>query len=47
MSDFLTDIKTLRKRAREHTDQGPITDAYTADKEHADDLVNLLRKLGS
>ena len=45
MSDFLTDIKTLRKRAREHIEQGPITDAYTADRERV--LVNLLKKPGS
>ena len=40
MSDFLTDIKTLRKRAREHIDQGPITDAYTADRERVLAVLN-------
>jgi bacterioferritin len=28
---FLTDIETLRKRAREHIDQGPVTEGYGAD----------------
>lgn len=28
---FLTDVSTLRKRAREHMDQGPVTAAYGAD----------------
>jgi len=40
MSDFLTDIQTLRKRAREHIDQGPITDAYTADRERVLAVLN-------
>jgi bacterioferritin len=40
MSDFLTDIKTLRKRAREHIDQGPITEAYTADRERVLAVLN-------
>lgn len=31
MSDFMTDIQTLRARAREHIDRGPVTDAYGAD----------------
>jgi len=28
---FLTDIETLRKRARDHINQGPVTDGYGAD----------------
>ncbi len=40
MSDFLTDIKTLRQRAREHIDRGPITDAYTADRERVLAVLN-------
>ena len=40
MPDFLTDIKTLRKRAREHIDQGPITDAYTADRKRVLAVLN-------
>jgi bacterioferritin len=31
MKEFLTDVETLRKRARENIDKGPITDAYGAD----------------
>ena len=32
MAEFLTDVKTLRKQARKHMDQGPITEAYGADR---------------
>jgi bacterioferritin len=38
--DFLTDIDTIRKRAREHIDQGPITDAYGADRERVVEVLN-------
>lgn len=31
MKEFLTDVETLRKRAREHMERGPVTDAYGAD----------------
>jgi bacterioferritin len=31
MAEFLTDVETLRKNARAHIEQGPITDAYGAD----------------
>ncbi|MDL4821354.1 ferritin-like domain-containing protein [Actinomadura opuntiae] len=31
MAEFLTDIKTLRERARQEIDKGPITEAYGAD----------------
>jgi bacterioferritin (cytochrome b1) len=48
MSDFLTDIKTLRKRARDHpTTRGMLEGILAMEEEHADDLVNLLKKLGS
>ena len=30
---FLTDIKTLRTRAREHIEQGAITAGYSADRD--------------
>ncbi len=40
MSDFLTDIQTLRSRARTKIDEGPITDAYTADRERVIDVLN-------
>jgi len=32
MQEFLTDVKKLRQRAREHMDQGPITAGYKADR---------------
>src|SRR5438309_4600553 len=40
MSDFLTDVKTLRERARQHIDRGPITDAYGADRERVIQVLN-------
>jgi bacterioferritin len=40
VSDFLTDIETIRRRAREHLDQGPITAAYGADRERVIDVLN-------
>ena len=40
MSDFLTDVQTLRQRAREHIDKGPITDAYGADRERVIEVLN-------
>ena len=40
MNDFNMDIVTLRRNAREHMDQGPITDAYGADRERVIDVLN-------
>lgn len=37
---FLTDIKTLRKRAREHIEQGAVTAGYTADRNVVIRLLN-------
>jgi bacterioferritin len=37
---FLTDVQTLRKRAREHIDQGAVTQGYTADRETVLKLLN-------
>jgi bacterioferritin len=37
---FLTDVKTLRKRAREHIEQGAVTQGYTADRETVLKLLN-------
>ena len=37
---FLTDIKTLRKRAREHIHRGAVTDGYKADRETVLKLLN-------
>jgi bacterioferritin len=40
MADFLTDVKTLRERAREQIEKGPITDAYGADRERVIQVLN-------
>lgn len=40
MADFLTDIETLRKRARANIEQGPITSAYGADRERVVEVLN-------
>ena len=40
MGDFLTDVQTLRARAREHIDKGPVTDAYGADIERVISVLN-------
>ena len=37
---FLTDIKTLRKRAREHMEQGALTPGYKADRNVVIKLLN-------
>ena len=37
---FLTDVETLRRRARDQIDQGPITDAYGADRERVVQVLN-------
>lgn len=37
--DFLTDVTTLRKRAREQMDKGPVTAAYGADVVRVLDLL--------
>ena len=37
---FLTDIKTIRERARRHIDEGPVTDNYGADKNTVVRLLN-------
>ncbi|MFF8901162.1 bacterioferritin [Streptomyces lydicus] len=40
MADFLTDIKTLRERARQEIGKGPVTDAYGADLERVLQVLN-------
>ncbi|WP_133492889.1 bacterioferritin [Alcanivorax sp. 24] len=43
MSDkqpFLTDIKTLRERARKHIEQGAVTEGYNADRAQVVELLN-------
>lgn len=37
---FLTDIKTLRERARKHIEQGAVTEGYKADREMVVKLLN-------
>ncbi|MBW3556304.1 MAG: bacterioferritin [Actinobacteria bacterium] len=38
--DFLTDVETLRRRAREQMESGPITDAYGADRQRVISVLN-------
>ena len=40
VDEFLTDIETLRRRAREHLEEGPITAAYGADRGRVIDVLN-------
>ncbi|HEV7466486.1 MAG TPA: ferritin-like domain-containing protein [Candidatus Dormibacteraeota bacterium] len=40
MAEFLTDVKTLRERARQHIERGPITEAYGADRERVIAVLN-------
>ncbi len=37
---FLTDIKTIRRRAREHMQRGAVTDSYTLDRDTVLKLLN-------
>src|SRR6476659_7221411 len=37
---FMTDIKELRRRARQHIEQGAITDGYKVDRQQAINLLN-------
>lgn len=37
---FLTDVKTLRKRARQHIERGAITDSYKADRKTVIKVLN-------
>jgi len=37
---FLTDIKTLRERARKHIEQGAVTEGYSADRETVVKILN-------
>jgi bacterioferritin len=40
MGDFLTDVQTLRKRAREEIEKGPVTASYGADVERVINVLN-------
>jgi len=37
---FLTDVKTLRARARRHIEQGAVTESYRADRKTVVNLLN-------
>jgi bacterioferritin len=37
---FLTDVKTLRERARKHIEDGAVTEGYTANREVAVNILN-------
>lgn len=39
-SPFVTDLATIRKRAREHIERGAVTDSYTADRDVVIRLLN-------
>ena len=40
MAEFFTDITTLRERARQKIEEGPITAAYGADRERVIEVLN-------
>lgn len=40
MAEFLTDIETLRQRARAEINKGPITEAYGADRDRVLQVLN-------
>ena len=40
MNDFFSDLDTLRRNARAHIDQGPITEAYGADRDRVIAVLN-------
>jgi bacterioferritin len=40
MAEFLTDVQTLRDRARVEMDKGPVTDAYGCDRERVIQVLN-------
>jgi len=39
-SDFITDIQEIRKRARQHIEEGAVTDGYQGDRETVIKLLN-------
>ena len=40
MNDFLTDVQSLRERARKNIERGPVTDAYGADLDRVLEVLN-------
>lgn len=41
MSEFLSDVKMLRQRARQHLEQGPVTAGYKADRQQVIAVLNV------
>ncbi|MEC9483796.1 MAG: hypothetical protein UMU75_10855, partial [Halomonas sp.] len=42
---FLTDIQTIRERARQHIENGAVTEGYRADRENVIRLLGMLLEL--
>jgi bacterioferritin len=40
MGEFLSDIKEIRRRARQKIEQGPVTEGYKADRQKVIDVLN-------
>jgi bacterioferritin len=40
MSQFVTDLKGIRERARQHMERGPVTAGYKADRQRVIDVLN-------
>jgi bacterioferritin len=40
MSEFLSDVKVLRQRARQHMEKGPVTEGYKADRTRVIAVLN-------
>ena len=40
MDPFVADVEELRRRARQHIEQGPITSSYGADRQRVIDVLN-------
>jgi bacterioferritin len=40
MGEFVSDIKKIRQRAREHMERGAVTDGYKADRRRVIDVLN-------
>jgi len=40
MNSFTADFEEIRRRAREHMEEGPITEAYQADRQKVIDVLN-------
>lgn len=41
MSEFLSNVKMLRQRARQHIEQGPVTAGYKADRQQVISVLNV------